>query len=68
MSDRTPMDRYLDRVLRCLEAEDKVDEEERRYWRTRGGPEARAKAWYEAARKRIQEQRRREADASRNET
>jgi hypothetical protein len=64
MSDRTPMDRYLDRVLRCLEAEEKADKERRRYWRSRGGPEAEAKAWYEATRKRIEEKRRREADTS----
>ena len=48
MSDRTPMDRYLDRVLRCLEAEEKADKERRRYWRSRGGAEAEAKTWYEA--------------------
>lgn len=27
MPDRTLMDRYLDRVLRCLEAEEKADKE-----------------------------------------
>ena len=64
MSDRTPMDRYLDRVLRCLEAEEKADKERRRYWRSKGGAEAEAKAWYEATRKRLEEKRRREADAS----
>ena len=64
MMDRTPMDRYLDRVLRCLEAEEKADKERRKYWRSRGGAEAEAKAWYEATRKRIEEKRRREADAS----
>lgn len=68
MSDRTPMDRYLDRPERCLEADVKAGKEERRYWRTKGDSKAQAKAWYEATRKRIEEERRREAEASSNET
>jgi hypothetical protein len=61
------MDRYLERVLRILEAEDKADREERRYWRSRGGSEAKVKAWFEDARKRFEEQKRREADDSKDE-
>ena len=62
MSDSTPMDRYLDRVVRCLEAEEKADKERRRYWRRRGGVEAEMRARYESARKRIREEMRRDAD------
>ena len=67
MSDRTPMDRYLDRLVRCLEAEEKADKERERYWRQRGGVKAEMKAWYESTRKRIQEEMRRDADTCEDE-
>ena len=66
MSDRPPMDRYLDRVERCLEAEEKAEKERRKYWRRRGGVEAEMRALYEPARKRIQEKLR-DVDGSGNE-
>lgn len=63
MSKTTPMDRYLDRLVRCLEADLKAENERRRYWRRRGGVEAEMRALFERARKRIEEERR-NADAS----
>jgi hypothetical protein len=67
MSERTPMDRYLDRLERCLEADLKAEKERRRYWRQRGGVEAEMRARYESARKRIQEENLRDADPSNDE-
>lgn len=55
------MDRYLDRLERCLKAEEK---ERRKYWRQIGGVKAEMRAWYEAVRKRIQEEKLRDANAS----
>lgn len=58
------MDRYLDRLERCLKAEEKAEKERRKYWRQRGGVKAEMRAWYEAVRKRIQEEKLRDANAS----
>ena len=49
--EQRALDRYLDRVLRCLEAEEEADKAERRYWSTRGGDKARRMAEYERWRK-----------------
>lgn len=64
MSDRTPMDRYLDRLERCLEADLKTQKARRREWRRKGGVEAEMKARFEAARKRIQGEKLRDANGS----
>jgi hypothetical protein len=45
------LDQYLDRALRCLEAEEKADNARRRYWAKRGGVEAEMRARFERARK-----------------
>ena len=45
------LDRYLDRALRCLEAEEKAENARRRYWAKRGGVEAEMRARFERARR-----------------
>jgi hypothetical protein len=56
------LDRQMNRLLRCLEAEDKAEIARRKYWRTRGGLKAQVMAEYEEQRRKRLEEKRSEHD------
>jgi hypothetical protein len=57
MSERTAMDRYLDRLLRCLEAAEEADKVKRRQRRSIRELEAEMMADYERWKRRIEQRR-----------